>query len=121
MKLSKLPTLTLGLLLSLASFSYVKCDEVEEVKKNTAKIGYQHPYIPGVIGGLTCTKFLKATIFKRFAAFSITTAMGTFLSQALSENYLKNTLNCFEWMAVKTPAFKTQTDKFKTKIQSFFS
>ncbi len=122
MKFSKkLKVMAIGLILSLASSTQIKCDEVEQVKKNTAKLAYQHPYIPGAMGALAFTKFFKATAFKRFVAFSMMAITGSLLSQSYSEKYLKNNLNCFEWATFKTPTFKAKTEELKLKIKNLFS
>ena len=120
MKTSKnLKYVVIASLFSLASSNQLNCGGAEQIKETSAKFGHNYPYIPAFVtssGLFGITGFLKKTPFKRLSAFSLATFTGTFFCEALSANYLKTNISCFEWMSSKqTPSF---TNKAKTFLQN---
>jgi len=108
----------LCLLVLTISTSNIMCDDL---KTKSIKLTYQLPYLPAITIATIFTKFLNTTAFKKIGAFSITAVGTTFLCQNFSEKYLKNNLNCFEWMTLKTPPFKAKTDELLLKFKNLFT
>jgi hypothetical protein len=96
-------------------------NELERLKRSSAKFGYKHSYVPGVITGLAVTKFFKARPLHRLAAFGITSIAGTIFYQTVSEKHLGKRLSCLEWTNVQEPTFKSMLGTLKNGTREAYT